>query len=194
MARLGGRRSKKDLRLISIEISLIIGVLDMNNKNEKGIDYYKILDGAAVNALKKIFKIVEKDNGGNLPGEHHFYISFFTKYPGASLPDFLLEEFPEKMTIVIQHMYSNFKVDSKNLSVTLSFEGKPSDLVIPLHSIILFNDPSKQFTLSFTKKDPKSDNNEVDIEEDKDDDLNISYEDKEKKVIDLSSMIKNKPE
>ena len=37
-------------------------------------------------------------SGGQLPGNHHFYITFKTGGPGVSLPAHLKERFPDEMT------------------------------------------------------------------------------------------------
>ena len=43
------------------------------------------------------------DGGGELPGNHHFYITFKTHAPGVSIPKALRERFPDEMTIVLQN-------------------------------------------------------------------------------------------
>ncbi|MCH7863059.1 MAG: hypothetical protein IH998_15625, partial [Proteobacteria bacterium] len=43
------------------------------------------------------------DSGGNLPGGHHFYITFKTHAPGVDIPQRLIDRFPDEMTIVLQH-------------------------------------------------------------------------------------------
>ena len=39
-------------------------------------------------------------SGSELPGNHHFYITFKTHAQGVSIPDHLRERFPDEMTIV----------------------------------------------------------------------------------------------
>lgn len=82
-----------------------------------------------------------------LPGEHHFYITFRTADDGVEIPDFLFNDHPEEMTIILQHQYENLSVDEDMFRVSLRFSGKPAHLAIPLSSIISFADPSVNFGL-----------------------------------------------
>jgi hypothetical protein len=45
-----------------------------------------------------------------LPGAHHFYITFRTRAPGVALPDYLLQQYPEEMTVVLEHQYWDLEV------------------------------------------------------------------------------------
>src|SRR5262249_22656882 len=40
-----------------------------------------------------------------LPGEHHFYVTFRTDYPGVVMPPRLRTRYPQEMTIVLQHQF-----------------------------------------------------------------------------------------
>ncbi|MDD2703875.1 MAG: ClpXP protease specificity-enhancing factor SspB [Acidocella sp.] len=86
-----------------------------------------------------------------LPGEHHFYITFKTAYPGVSIPDRLRVQYPEEMTIVLQHQFHSLSVndDGTVMSVGLSFSGIPSTLIIPIAAISSFADPEVRFGLQF---------------------------------------------
>ena len=87
--------------------------------------------------------------GGGLPGEHHFYITFKTQVPGVDIPQRLIERFPDEMTIVIQNRYWDLTVDAQRFSVGLSFNQVPSKLVIPYSAITGFHDPAVNFELRF---------------------------------------------
>lgn len=89
-----------------------------------------------------------KDHGA-MPGEHHFYITFLTDYPGVDIPDYLRDRYPGEMTIVLQYQFSDLKVDDKAMQVTLSFNNVPEKLTIPLAAISIFADPSVNFALQF---------------------------------------------
>ena len=84
-----------------------------------------------------------------LPGEHHFYVTFRTAAEGVSLPRHLLSQFPEEMTVVLQHQYWNLDVDERAFSVTLRFGGAPERLTVPFAALTAFVDPSVEFGLSF---------------------------------------------
>ena len=83
-----------------------------------------------------------------LPGSHHFYLTFRTDYPGVHIPARLLAQYPEEMTIVLQHQFWELKVDEDRVvTVGLSFSGIPSTLVIPAGAIVGFADPHVRFGL-----------------------------------------------
>jgi hypothetical protein len=86
-----------------------------------------------------------------LPGGHHFYITFKTAYPGVIIPERLRAQYPDEMTIVLQHQFHSLSVDepARNLSVGLSFGGVPSILTIPVAAITSFHDPEIRFGLQF---------------------------------------------
>ena len=84
-----------------------------------------------------------------LPGEHHFYISFDTRADGVRLSDRLRAQYPEQMTIILQHQFWDLEVDETEFSVGLSFGGVPEKLEIPFEAIKGFFDPSVQFGLQF---------------------------------------------
>lgn len=86
-----------------------------------------------------------------LPGQHHFYITFRTDYPGVIIPDRLRAKYPEEMTIVLQHQFSDLHVDeaARLFGVTLSFGGIASQLTVPLDAVSAFVDPSIQYGLRF---------------------------------------------
>ena len=86
-----------------------------------------------------------------MPGQHHFYVSFRTDHPGVSIPARLLSQYPEEMTIVLQHQFWDLNVDEAagRFSVGLSFGGVASTLVIPFSALTAFADPHAQFGLRF---------------------------------------------
>jgi hypothetical protein len=93
-------------------------------------------------ALRKVVKT-------GLPGDHHFYISFNTKYPGVGLSPRIAERYPREMTVVIQHQYWNLIVTDDRFEVELSFDNIPEKLIIPFNAMNGFLDPSVQFGMQF---------------------------------------------
>lgn len=87
-----------------------------------------------------------------LPGDHHFYLTFRTDWPGVEMPEHLRAQYPREITIVLQHQFWGLKVDHVHgvISVGLSFGGIPSTLVIPVAAISAFADPHIRLALSFT--------------------------------------------
>jgi uncharacterized protein len=84
-----------------------------------------------------------------LPDGHHLYITFRTGYPGVQLPARLREQYPDEMTIVLQHQFWDLALEpaSQTISVKLSFGGVSSLVVIPVVAVTAFADPYVQFGL-----------------------------------------------
>jgi uncharacterized protein len=85
----------------------------------------------------------------DLPGGHHFYITFNTSLPGVSIPRHLAERFPDEMTVVLQNKFWDLKVDEEGFSVGLTFSQIPTTLYIPFAAITAFHDPAVEFALQF---------------------------------------------
>ncbi|MEQ8269197.1 MAG: ClpXP protease specificity-enhancing factor SspB [Parvibaculum sp.] len=100
------------------------------------------LRGVVRRALK-----VARDEG--LPGDHHFYISIRTDAPGVEISEKLRTQYPEEMTIVLQHQFWNLEVNDERFSVELTFNKIPERLVVPFSAVQGFFDPSVQFGLQF---------------------------------------------
>jgi hypothetical protein len=92
--------------------------------------------------------LAETVNKG-LPGDHHFFITFDTAAEGVQLSQRLRAQYPEEMTIVLQHQFWDLKVSDLAFEVGLSFGGATERLHIPFAAIKAFADPSVQFTLQF---------------------------------------------
>lgn len=86
---------------------------------------------------------------GVLPGNHHFYITFKTQAPGVSIPPWLIERFPDEMTIVLQHKFWDLKIAEDHFEVSLTFNQVPAHLVIPFAALRFFVDPAVNFSLEF---------------------------------------------
>lgn len=113
------------------------------------IDYQAIVQDALLTTVQKALRIVE-ENRGEIPGDHHFYISFKTGRPGVEIPEDYRKKFPDEMTIVLQNRFSNLMAGEKSFSVTLYFNNVPRTVVIPYDAITAFLDPSVDFSLQFT--------------------------------------------
>ncbi len=84
-----------------------------------------------------------------LPGNHHFYITFRTEFPGVEIAERLSARYPNEMTIVLQHQYWALEVGAEAFGVTLSFDDVPEPLRVPFAAITAFADPSVNFGLQF---------------------------------------------
>ena len=87
-----------------------------------------------------------------LPGDHHFYITFRTDFPGVSIGPTLKAQFPKEITIVLQHQFWGLEVTDEFFAVTLSFSGKHERLHVPFEALVSFTDPSVKFGLQFELK------------------------------------------
>jgi hypothetical protein len=98
-----------------------------------------------------------------MPGQHHFYVSFRTDQPGVTIPARLLAQYPEEMTIVLQHQFWDLVVNEQAglFSVGLSFGGIASTLVIPFAALTAFADPHAQFGLRFRAAPVEAANSET---------------------------------
>lgn len=113
------------------------------------IDYPGMIDTAMRHVVRDALTHVDKFG---LPGEHHFFISFQTNYPGVSISPQLKARYPEEITIVVQHQFWDLKITDKQFSIMLSFNNIPEKLVVPFDALTAFADPSIKFGLQFHGK------------------------------------------
>lgn len=133
--------------------------------DEETLRYDKMVEQALRGVVRQAVEEVMKYQG--LPGDHHFYITFMTDYPGVKIPDYLRERYPGEMTIVLQYQFHDLDVNKERLQVTLSFNNVPERLEIPLAAITIFADPSVNFALQFQ---PLGDDSAPDYDPDEDGD------------------------
>src|SRR6202140_2046060 len=111
-------------------------------------------DVLARDALRGVLRRVLTDAAEHgLPGEHHFFITFLSTAEGVKLSPRLLAQYPEEMTVILQHQFWDLVVTEDRFEVGLSFGGIPEQLVVPFNSIKSFFDPSVQFGLQFEASD-----------------------------------------
>jgi hypothetical protein len=111
-------------------------------------------DVLARDALRGVLRQVLTDAAEHgLPGDHHFYITFLSKAEGVKISSRLLSQYPEEMTIILQHQFWDLVVTPDRFEVGLSFGGVPERLVVPFSAIKSFLDPSVQFGLQFETAD-----------------------------------------
>ncbi|MFO1137038.1 MAG: ClpXP protease specificity-enhancing factor SspB [Rhodoblastus sp.] len=108
-------------------------------------------------AFRGIFRKVLIDAAQHgLPGEHHFYITFKTGAPGVVMSDRLRAEYPEQMTIILQHQFWDLRVHDTGFEVGLSFRRVPEKLEIPFAAVTGFFDPSVNFGAEFTAEEAEA--------------------------------------
>jgi hypothetical protein len=105
-------------------------------------------------ALRGVVRRVLTDAAEHgLPGEHHFFITFISTADGVKLSPRLLAQYPEEMTIILQHQFWDLVVTEDRFEVGLSFGGIPERLVVPFAAIKRFVDPSAPFEVEFQPSD-----------------------------------------
>ena len=112
------------------------------------IPYDEIVQEALRAVVGRVLGQIEA-SGSELPGAHHFYITFKTTAPGVDIPLHLRERFPDEMTIVLQNKFWDLNVGAEQFSVGLSFNQIPTKLVVPYSAITAFVDPAVDFGLQF---------------------------------------------
>lgn len=100
-------------------------------------------------------KVLTDAARSGLPGDHHFYITFRTHARGVKLSARTRERFPEEMTIVLQFQFWDLAVTDHAFEVTLMFGGVAERLVVPFDAIVGFSDPSVDFGLKISLREPE---------------------------------------
>lgn len=161
-------------------------VIDMTDDT---LRYDLMIEAALRDVVRETIETVAQ-NG--LPDEHHFYITFQTKFPGVEIPDHLRQQYPDEMTIVLQYQFFGLQLDDDCIAVTLSFNNIKERLRVPIESITTFADPSVNFALQFQNSAQADDG-----DDDGDDDAPVNHlsqepaaEEKRGEVISLDSFRK----
>lgn len=113
---------------------------------KKTIDYETLVQESLRNVVRDSLTIAARQG---LPGKNHFYISYSTHFPGVDLPDYLREEYPDEITIVLQYEFWDLEVYADQFQVTLCFNDIHERLTVPFKAITSFVDPSVKFGLHF---------------------------------------------
>ncbi|MBV8976470.1 MAG: hypothetical protein JOZ13_03745 [Alphaproteobacteria bacterium] len=114
------------------------------------LNYQVLMDAALRGVVRDVLKRTEKQG---LVGQHHFFLTFKTGFPGVEIPDFLRTQYPDEMTVVLQKVFWGLKVEERHFEVTLSFQKLPATLVIPYEALTAFFDPGVQFGLQFQRSE-----------------------------------------
>lgn len=120
------------------------------------MNYEQMTQLALRGVVRDAIRRVIREDG--LPGAHHFYITFLTRYPGAEIDESLAKKYPEEITIVLEHQFWDLTANEDNFEVTLKFGGVPKYIKVPYTAITRFHDPSVGFALQF--EPPKEGENE----------------------------------
>src|SRR5690242_21500823 len=111
-----GQLTGKSSRLVSRRIGLRYMAKDF-------IGYQALTDAALRGVVRDALRRIEKQG---LIGSHHFYLTFKTKFRGVDIPEFLREQYPDEMTIILQHQFWGLKITDDRFEVTLTFKKLPA--------------------------------------------------------------------
>ena len=111
------------------------------------MNYEQMTQLALRGVVRDAIRRVIREDG--LPGAHHFYITFLTRYPGVEIDEGLAKKYPDEITIVLEHQFWDLQAHADEFEVTLKFGGIPKYLKVPYHAISRFHDPSVGFALQF---------------------------------------------
>lgn len=153
------------------------------------IAYGRLMHQAMRGLIRRVLSDVA-ENG--LPGDHHFFITFDTRAKDASLAEWLIDRYPEEMTIVIQHWYDNLEIGEDGFDITLNFGDRAEPLYVPFDAILTFVDPSVEFGLRFeTRADDGGDDGPGAGRDDQPgDDADVDGSDSDADVVSLDSFRK----
>ena len=121
--------------------------MSKSNTNMTEIDYESLMEDALRNVLRGALRIVETQG---LPGESHFFITFASDREDVIIPPKLRAQFPEQMTIVIQHQFRDLITHDQHFEITLTFDGVEHSISVPFDAVIEFSDPTAGFGLQFS--------------------------------------------
>lgn len=119
---------------------------------DETIDYQALVLEALRQVPRRVLARVAEEG---MPGEHHFYLSFRPTDPQVDVPSFLRDQYPEELTIILQHQFWSLEVDDEAFSVVLSFGGRRHRLYIQFAALTAFADPFASFGLRFDAAPPE---------------------------------------
>tara|TARA_Y100000768_G_scaffold201123_1_gene151235 strand:- start:518 stop:964 length:447 start_codon:yes stop_codon:yes gene_type:complete len=147
------------------------------------IDYNKILYENMVNVFKDILKNIS-ENG--LSNGNHLYVTFLTNKKNVMIPNWLLEKYPNEITIVIQFEYHNLIIEENYFQIELSFNEIMSKIKVPYDAVVSFADPSSNFGLKLHNTEQKNISKNINKNKNQN-----KTENKNSNIIDFSNFKKN---
>ena len=118
---------------------------------EPSYPYQQWVEEALTGILKRALRQAEE---AGLAGEHHYYINFKTRAEGVDMPPFLRAQYPEEITIVLQHQFEDLHVEEDGFRVALYFSGRRQALFVPFSAVVSFADPAVDFGIQVAQLAP----------------------------------------
>lgn len=117
------------------------------------LDYQELVREALRDVVRRCLEVVAEEGG--LPGDHFFYVSFRSNFPGVRIPAFLRDSYPDEVTIILQHQFWDLEVDREAFSVSLNFNASRQRVTVPYEALTSFVDPTAEFGLRFGPIEPE---------------------------------------
>lgn len=114
--------------------------------DKQTINYNALIEDAMRNVIKNALKKIEENKTTK---KYCFVFKIDTMNKKVVLPAYIKVQYPEEITIIIQHQFENLSVKQTSFSVDLSFGGRISNVVIPFDSILSFSDQEAGLELRF---------------------------------------------
>lgn len=112
-----------------------------------------LFNSTKMDLIRKILKKIESKQS---VFNHSFYITFITQDSNVQLPDFLKDQYPQYITIVLEHQFRDLSVDKNGFFVTLFFLSQEHRIYVPFNAIISLTDKSFNFHISLDYTPPKT--------------------------------------
>ncbi len=118
--------------------------MERRTPGESPLDYDAWVEDALRGVTRRALAHVAESE---LPGEHHFSVTFLTGAPGVRISAHLKARYSSEMTVVLQNRFDDLVVEAEAFEVTLTFGGVNARLRIPFAAVTSFADPSVDFLL-----------------------------------------------
>lgn len=114
---------------------------------------YRKYDSWMQDVLRSIvaYKLAEMSQVANEQKQESVYITFKTKHPGVIIPESILREYPDNMTIVLENNYWDLAAGIRHFEIGISLQGMPVKITVPYLSLMSFVDTKSApiFSISF---------------------------------------------
>ena len=102
------------------------------------MNYHQWVQDALRDVVKRALQETQ-ENG--LRDGHHFMLTIATQAEGVVMPAFLKQQYPENITLILQHEFRALTVMDESFSVELAFQGIFYKLEIAFKAILAFMVP-----------------------------------------------------
>ncbi|MDR1495298.1 MAG: ClpXP protease specificity-enhancing factor SspB [Rickettsiales bacterium] len=110
-----------------------------------GLDYGILVEKAFRGMIRAALRKAQNMVGENLC----FLMVIDTRHKGITIPKYLKKQYPNSITLILQHQFANLRVQSNCFSVELNFGGKLEEVSVPFGAILAFSDRTSGMELVF---------------------------------------------